>query len=91
MTQTIKVTLTNTPIDIADSATDSLVTVQNPTSDVIALAVDDRTQAQRTTDNDDIFYLVPSGEERLFSGFAGKISAKTVEDNQTVDIVVIKS
>jgi len=91
MTQTTKVNVTNTLTPIANSDTDTLVTVQSKSSHTIGIVVDDRSQADRITAQDDIYYEIGQGEERTFSGFTGTISVKTMTDDKEAALMVMKS
>ncbi len=91
MTEQKKISLTNEPTDIADSATDAMVTVQNQTGVTIGITVDSRLQADRVIAGDDIDYLIPPMGERQFNGFTGKITAKTKTDGATGNLLVMKS
>ena len=91
MTQTKKIIATNALQEIANSATDTLVTVQCKSTHRIGIVVDDRIQADRVTADDDIYYEIGLGEERTFSGFTGTISVKTMTTNKRTEVMVMKS
>ncbi len=90
MTQTTKVQATNEIQEIANSDTDTLVTVQSKSGHTVGIIVDDRTQADRLTAGDDICYEIGLGEERTFNGFSGTISVKTMTNGKTADLMVMK-
>ncbi len=91
MSQTKKVIATNTLQEIANSTTDTVVTVQCKSSSIIGIVVDDRTQADRITAEDDIYYEIGMGEERSFSGFSGAISLKTMTTGKRAEVMVMTS
>ena len=91
MTQTKKVTATNTIQEVANSNTDTLVTIQSHSSHTVGIIVDDRTQVNRIADDDDISYHIGFGEERTFNGFVGTISVATTANNAEAVLMVMKS
>ncbi|OUR62068.1 hypothetical protein A9Q74_06360 [Colwellia sp. 39_35_sub15_T18] len=78
MTQTKKIILTDEYQQIADSATDSIVTVQNQADSAVGVVVDDRELSDRVIAGDTNDYYIPAGQERTFSGFTGKIHIKAM-------------
>jgi hypothetical protein len=91
MSQTQRVIATNTIQEIANSTTDTVVTVQCKSVSRIGIVVDDRTQADRVLAEDDIYYEIGLSEERTFSGFSGSIYLKTMTTNKRAEVMVLKS
>lgn len=94
MTKTIDYDLTSAYQEIADSTNDTSVTVYNPTSYTVGIVVDERTEATRISEGDaEGIILIPPGDDKFFSGFTGKITAKHMTSNTLTDckIIVTKS
>jgi len=91
MTQTKKIILTDEYQQIADSATDSIVTVQNHADSTIGVVVDDRDAATRAAAGDTNDYRITAGQERTFSGFSGIVTVRGLSSRIQGNAVVMIS
>ena len=77
MTKTVDFDLTSAYQEVANSTTDTSVTIYNSSSYTLGVVIDDRDESTRITDGDeDGVVLIPPGNDRFFSGFDGAVTAK---------------
>ncbi len=84
--------LTNNLQEIAAGDEHSLVTIQNNSTNIVEMTLDERSQEQREAQGDKVFYRIKANKERTFKlSSLAKINAKKMYPEKDAVITVIKS
>lgn len=81
------------PVVVAESPTHSTATIQVRGTESVVVVVDNRDEAQRATDGDDLGLVYKPGDSIQFSGFDGEVRVHQLSkvSQNTAEVVVARS